>query len=94
MKEQIFYEDITEGMEIPTLVKHPTTTELVKWAGASGDYAQIHYDKDFALSQNLPGVIVHGWLTLSCICQMLTDWIGIEGNLKKINCSYNRNYFL
>ena len=88
MKEQIFYEDITEGMEIPTLVKHPTTTQLVKWAGASGDYAQIHYDKDFALAQGLPGVIVHGWCTLSFLCQALTDWIGIEGALKKINCSY------
>ena len=50
------------GAEVPALVKHPTTMQLVKWAGASGDYLQIHYDKDFAQSQGLPGVIVHGWL--------------------------------
>ncbi|MFC1926833.1 MaoC/PaaZ C-terminal domain-containing protein, partial [Chloroflexota bacterium] len=36
----------------------------------------------------LNGVIVHGWLTFSFIAQMVTDWIGEAGTLKKINCSY------
>lgn len=87
MSKQIFYEDVTEGMEIPKLVKTPTTRQLVKWAGASGDYNEIHYDKDIAQSQGLPGVIVHGWLTYSFLSQMVTDWIG-DGMLKKINASF------
>src|SRR3990172_568140 len=85
---QLYYEDVEVGMELPTLVKHPTPQQLVKWAGASGDYYQIHYDKDFALAAGLPGTIVHGWLTLSFLAQMVTDWIGEEGTLKKIGCSY------
>jgi acyl dehydratase len=60
----------------------------VKWAGASGDYFEVHYDKDFAQTQGLPGVIIHGWLTLSFIGQMLTDWIGDEGELRKLGCTY------
>jgi len=60
--DNYFYGDVEVGAEVPALVKHPTTMQLVKWAGASGDYLQIHYDKDFAQSQGLPGVIVHGWL--------------------------------
>ena len=65
MAELIFYEDIEVGSELPALVKCPTTMQLVKFAGASGDYYQIHYDKDFAQANGLPGVIAHGWLALS-----------------------------
>jgi acyl dehydratase len=88
MAEQVYYEDIEVGSEVPALVKYPTTMQLVKYAAASGDYYQIHYDKDFALANGLPGVIVHGWLTLSFLGQMLTDWLGEKGALKKLNGSY------
>jgi len=85
---QVYYEDIAEGTEIPALVKYPTTMQLVKYAGASGDFYQIHYDKDFAQANGLPGVIVHGWLTLSFLGQMVTDWLGEKGRLLKLNGSY------
>ncbi len=88
MAEQVYYEDIEAGSEIPALVKYPTTMQLVKYAGASGDYYQIHYDKDFALANGLPGIIVHGWLALSFLGQMLTDWLGEGGVLVKLNGSY------
>lgn len=88
MSEQVYYEDIEVDSEIPVLVKYPTTMQLVKYAGASGDYYQIHYDKDFAQANGLPGVIVHGWLTLAFLGQMLTEWLGDEGTLVKLNGSY------
>jgi acyl dehydratase len=88
MAEQVYYEDISEGSEIPALVKYPTTMQLVKYAGASGDYYQIHYDKDFAVANGLSGVIVHGWLTLAFLGQMITDWLGEKGTLVKLNGSY------
>ena len=88
MSGQVYYEDIEVGSEIPALVKYPTTLQLVKYAGASGDYYQIHYDKDFALASGLPGVIVHGWLALSFLGQMVTDWLGGGGALLKLSGSY------
>lgn len=88
MTKQLFYEDIEAGREIPPLVKHPTTQQLVKWAGASGDYYEIHYDKDVALSQGLPGVIVHGRLKAAFLGQLITDWSGERGTLKKLTCNY------
>ena len=88
MAEQLYYEDVNEGEEITPLVKQPTTTQLVRWAGASGDYNPIHFDKDFAQSQGLDGVIVHGRLKAAFIGQLLTDWVGTEGNLKKLTCRY------
>jgi len=88
MAEQVFYEDIEVDTEIPALAKHPTTRQLVMWAGGSGDFYEIHYDKDFAKSQGLEGVIVHGRLKVAFMGQMLTDWIGTEGVLKKLTCQY------
>ena len=84
----VYYEDIIDGADIPALVKYPTTMQLVKYAGASGDFYQIHYDKDFAVASGLPGVIVHGWLALAFLGQMLTDWLGDGGTLVKLNGSY------
>ncbi len=88
MSKQLHYEDIAVGSEITPLVKRPTTRQLVMWAGASGDYNPIHYDKDFAQSRGLPGVIVHGQLVCSFLGQLITDWIGEQGSLKKLTCSY------
>jgi len=88
MAEQIYYEDIIIGSEITPLVKQPTTRQLVMWAGASGDYHPIHYDHDFAQSRGLPGVIVHGQLVASFLGQLITDWMGEQGSLRKLTCSY------
>ena len=62
--------------------------QLVMWAGASGDYNPIHYDKDYALSHQLPGVIVHGQLAACFLGQMITDWIGDNGKLKSFSINY------
>ncbi len=88
MTKQIYYEDVTIDSEIPPLVKEPTTRQLVMWAGASGDYYAIHYDKDFAQSKGLSGVIVHGQLVASFLGQLITDWIGEQGSLRKLTCNY------
>ena len=93
MKKQVYYEDLEIGTELPTLTKHPTTKQLVKWAGASGDYEPIHYDKDIAIKSNLPGVIVHGALTSSFIAQIATDLAGDKGTLKKLHCTWRRMHF-
>jgi acyl dehydratase len=88
MSAQSDFERIAIGVEIPILVKHPTTQQLAMWAGASGDYNPIHYDKDFAVARGLPGVVVHGQLSTAFLCQMLSDWYGKKGSLKKLNVSY------
>ena len=87
-KGQLVYEDVAVDMEIPPLVKRTTRRQLVQWAGASGDFYEIHYDKDFAIASGLPDVILHGRLKAAYLGQMLTDWIGAEGALKKFNVRY------
>ena len=88
MAKQLYFEDVTVGTEVTPLVKEPTTQQLVKWAGASGDFYQIHYDKDFAISTGLNGVIIHGALKSAWLGQLLEEWIGESGTIKKYGCSY------
>jgi acyl dehydratase len=76
------------GDEIPELIKHPTTRQLVQYAGASGDFYEIHYDQEFARSVALPGVILHGLLKAGYLGQLITDWLGDRGTLKTFDVSY------
>jgi hydroxyacyl-ACP dehydratase HTD2-like protein with hotdog domain len=76
------------GEEIPELVKHPTTRQLVQYAGAQGDFYEIHYDQAFAQSVGLPGVILHGLLKAGFLGQLVTDWLGDRGTLKTFEVSY------
>lgn len=93
MKKQIYYDDIEIGSGLPTLTKHPTTRQLVKWATAGNDFVEIHYDKDAALRAGLPGIIVHGPLTSAFLAQLITDWIGDEGSLKKLSTKWRGMHF-
>ena len=88
MNQNLYFEDIKEGMEIPTIKKTPTTQQLVKYAGASGDFYQIHYDMDYAKNNGLPGVILHGALKNAFLGQVITDWIGNSGKLKMLEVQY------
>jgi hydroxyacyl-ACP dehydratase HTD2-like protein with hotdog domain len=76
------------GLELPELVKHPTTRQLVQYAGAQGDFYEIHYDRPFAQSVGLPGVILHGLLKAGFLAQLVTDWLGDRGTLKTFEVSY------
>ena len=88
MTKQIYFEDVKIGQALPVLKKHPTTRQLVQWAGAAEEFYELHYDKDFAISKGFPGVIVHGQLMASFLSQVATDWIGDEGTLKKFKVNY------
>lgn len=82
------WDDVSEGMEIPELKKNCSTQQLVQWAAGSGDFYQIHYDKDFAISTGLDNIIVHGALKHAFLGQLVHDWVGNEGRIKKFGCSY------
>ena len=88
MAEQVYFEDVKEGDEISKLVKNCSSQQLVMWAAGSGDFYQIHYDKDFAESTGLKGIIVHGALKHAVLGQLLHEWIGEKGKIRKFGCQY------
>lgn len=56
-----------------------TRGSLVRYAGASGDFNQIHYRDDVAAQVGLPGVLAHGMLTMGAAVQVAVDWVGNAG---------------
>lgn len=56
-----------------------TRADLVRYAGASGDFNPIHWSESTARSVDLPGVIAHGMLTMGTAVQLVTDWCGDPG---------------
>ncbi len=84
----VTWDSITEGQAITELKKNCSTQQLVQWAAGSGDFYQIHYDKDFAVGTGLSNIIVHGALKNAFLGQLVHDWMGPNGRIKKYGCSY------
>jgi hypothetical protein len=87
-KKQLYWEDVKADDLIPELPKVATTQTLVKWAGASGDFSPLHYEDEFAAKVGVGKPIIHGALKRQWLIQMLTDWIGEDGQIKKFTCHY------
>jgi acyl dehydratase len=68
--------DLAVGQEIGRTSIPVTRQDLVKYAGASGDFNPIHWNEAFARQVELPGVIAHGMFTMGAAVQLVTDWIG------------------
>ncbi len=74
-----FFDDVSEGDELPPfVVEKLTRTDLVKYAGASGDFNPIHHDEEFARSAGNPTVFGHGMLTAGLVARCITDYTGVE----------------
>jgi acyl dehydratase len=75
--------DVKEGQEIaPFVVENLTRTDLVRYAGASGDFNPIHHDEEFSRSAGNPTVFGHGMLTAGFVAKCVTDFVGVE-NLRR-----------
>ena len=88
MVKQLYFEEVDVGMSIPELVKDTNPRQLVEYAGAARDFHPFHYDDSVARSAGFPGVISHGGLKTAFLCQMLTDWMGEAGIIKKAAVQY------
>jgi acyl dehydratase len=63
---------------------------LVRYAGASGDFNDIHYRDDVAASVGLPGVLAHGMLTMGLAVQPVVEWIGDPGKVLDYQVRFTR----
>jgi acyl dehydratase len=75
------YDAISAGDEAPVVSHRLTRTDLVKYAGASGDFNPMHTDEVAAKEAGLPSVFGHGMFSMGLLGRAVTDWAG-AGNLK------------
>ena len=70
------------------LVKPPVERiQLVKYAGASGDFNRIHVEEEYARAAGYKSVFAHGMLVMGFLGQLVSDWVG-PARVAKINCRF------
>ncbi|HEY9412484.1 MAG TPA: MaoC/PaaZ C-terminal domain-containing protein [Jiangellaceae bacterium] len=67
-----------------------TRENLVRYAGASGDFNPIHWNDRVAESVGLPGVLAHGMLTMALAGRLLTDWLGDPESVVEYGVRFSR----
>ena len=82
--------DVTVGSELPEQVYRVTRADLVRYAGASGDFNPIHWNDRVATSVGLPGVIAHGMFTMALAARAVTAWTGDPGALVEYHVRFGR----
>jgi acyl dehydratase len=79
MTATVKYDEVEVGQELPARTYPVKRLDLVKYAGASGDFNPIHWNENFAKSVGLPDVIAHGMFTMAEAGRYVTDWVGDPG---------------
>lgn len=82
------WESIKDGDELPVLKKKPTLTQLVKYAAGSGDFNPLHHDYNFPQSKLIGSIIVHGRFKYAALGELVSNWLGHRGRIRKISCQY------
>jgi acyl dehydratase len=72
-------DDVVVGTELPAQSFRLRRVDLVRYAGASGDFNVIHWNERVAIDVGLPNVIAHGMLTMAEAIRVVTDWCGDPG---------------
>jgi acyl dehydratase len=85
----VTYADVEPGTEIPPKSYQATRLDLVKYAGASGDFNVIHWNERLARGVGLPGVIAHGMYTMAQAGKFVTEWAGDPGAITEFGVRFS-----
>jgi acyl dehydratase len=84
------FAEVEVGTEIPAQEFTLQRADLVRYAGASGDFNVIHWNERVATSVGLPNVIAHGMLTMATAGRVVTDWVGDPGRVVSYGVRFSR----
>ena len=86
----ISYAEVEVGTALPAQTFPIERGDLVRYAGASGDFNPIHWNERFATSVGLPNVIAHGMYTMAVVARVVTDWAGDPGAVVEYGVRFTR----
>ncbi|WNE98122.1 MaoC family dehydratase [Streptomyces luomodiensis] len=90
MTAKISYDSVEVGTEVPVREFRVNRADLVRYAGASGDFNPIHWNEKFAKEVGLPDVIAHGAYTMAEAARVVSDWAGDPGALVEYGVRFTR----
>ena len=82
--------ELEVGTQLPEREFRVTRADLIRYAGASGDFNPIHWSDRVAKDVGLPTVIGHGMLTMALAARLLTDWAGDPGAVVEYGARFSR----
>ena len=89
MNSQPFFDDIMEGQEIPSLMKDVTNLNIAMYSSAVWLMDRIHFDYLYATERRgLPNVVAPGNMGGDYHAQLLSDWAGDKGNVRKLSIQF------
>lgn len=83
------YSEVSVGTEIPARTFQISRIDLIRYAGASGDFNPIHWNERIATSVGLPNVIAHGMFTMAQVGRFLTDWAGDPSAIREFGVRFS-----
>lgn len=81
---------VSPGEELFTRAYPVRRADLVRYAGASGDFNPIHWSERVAIDVGLPGVIAHGMFTMALAGRAVTEWAGDPGAVREYGVRFTR----
>ena len=82
--------EVRPGDALPEVAETIERLDLIRYAGASGDFNPIHWSDEIAKAVGLPGVIAHGMFTMALASRVVTDWAGDPGALVEYHVRFGR----
>jgi len=90
MTSRVKAADVAVGTELPAQSFRLRRVDLVRYAGASGDFNVIHWNERVATDVGLPNVIAHGMLTMAEAIRVVTDWCGDPGAVVEYGTKFTK----
>lgn len=92
MQSQVYFDDVAVGQEIPSLTKNVNTVNILMYVSTVWLMDRIHFDHPYAVNRRgLPDIVAPGNMAGDYYVQLLSDWAGEKGRLKKIGLQF-RNF--
>jgi acyl dehydratase len=84
------YVDVEVDAQLPPQTFSVQRADLVRYAGASGDFNVIHWSERQATALGLPTVIAHGMFTMAVALRVVTDWVGDPGCVLEYSTRFSK----
>ena len=90
-QDKLCWESISVNTQIPELIVRPDYTQVFLFSAITWNRHHIHYNKDAALSEGLPDVVVQRALIGNFFARLITNWIGGIAELRRLTWKVTRS---